>query len=167
MTLQELNSLNPEKCRAEFFKCCGSSKWAMQLCELRPFESLESLLRQGDRIWLACSDTDMMEAFSHHPKIGDLKNLEEKFSTTKVWAGGEQAGVNSAGRDVLLALAAGNAAYEKRFGYIFIVCASGKSAREMLDLLQARLNNNAESEKIIARTEQNKITHLRIHKLLA
>ncbi|HXC04072.1 MAG TPA: 2-oxo-4-hydroxy-4-carboxy-5-ureidoimidazoline decarboxylase [Bacteroidia bacterium] len=167
MTLQELNTSDSAGCQAELFKCCGSSNWARQLCALRPFQTKEDLLQQSDRIWNACTDADAMEAFSHHPPIGDLKNLEKKFADTKEWAGGEQAGVNAAGKETLQALAEGNALYEKRFGYIFIVCASGKSAQEMLDLLTARLHNNAETERMIARAEQNKITHLRIHKLLA
>jgi 2-oxo-4-hydroxy-4-carboxy-5-ureidoimidazoline decarboxylase len=167
MTLQELNSISTSEAEAALFKCCGSSTWANQLAALRPFAKKQDLLDHSDQIWAACSDKDVLEAFKHHPKIGDLENLEKKFASTKDWAGGEQAGVNTASRQVLTALAEGNAAYEKRFGYIFIVCASGKSAAEMLALLQARIHNEASEEMKLASAEQNKITHLRLEKLLS
>ncbi|HEV7229864.1 MAG TPA: 2-oxo-4-hydroxy-4-carboxy-5-ureidoimidazoline decarboxylase [Bacteroidia bacterium] len=167
MTLQELNTISSKEAGAALFKCCGSTSWASKLTALRPYSGKQDLLEKSDRIWAACSEADALEAFRHHPKIGDLENLEKKFASTKEWAGGEQAGVNTASRQLLVELAEGNAAYEKRFGYIFIVCASGKSAGEMLALLQARIHNEAKDEMNIARGEQNKITHLRLEKLLA
>jgi 2-oxo-4-hydroxy-4-carboxy-5-ureidoimidazoline decarboxylase len=166
MTVEELNNLNIEKVREEFFKCCGSTSWAKQLADKKPFKTKEELLYTSDKIWENCSEQDGLEAFTHHPKIGDLKNLEKKFASTKEWAGGEQAGVNTATHDTLVALAKGNEAYEKKFGYIFIVCATGKTADEMLALLNARLANDAATELKIAMNEQNKITHIRLEKLL-
>ena len=95
-----------------------------------------------------------------------MKSLEKKFAT-KEWASAEQSGVGGASVDVLNELAAGNSEYEKKFGYIFIVCATGKSAQEMLELLKKRLPNSPEAELKIAAREQNKITHLRIDKLFS
>ena len=108
-----------------------------------------------------------MEAFAHHPKIGDLKGLEEKFASTKAWAGAEQAGVQQAGKQIVEEMAKLNEDYEKKFGFIFIVCATGKTAEEMLALLQSRLPNNYKEELRIAMMEQNKITRLRLHKLVS
>jgi 2-oxo-4-hydroxy-4-carboxy-5-ureidoimidazoline decarboxylase len=167
MTLTELNNLNPDEAFNAFFNCCGSTSWATQLIRKRPFKTLEDILQHSDAIWLTCSQQDAFEAFSHHPKIGDLKNLETKFSSTKEWAGNEQLGVNTATHNILIALAEGNKIYEDKFGYIFIVCATGKTAEEMLALLNMRLVNAPETEIKIAMKEQNKITHLRIEKLLA
>lgn len=167
MTLQELNNLSEEKSFEEFFKCCGSTAWAKQLVFQKPFKNKEVLIQTSDIIWANCTPQDAFEAFTHHPKIGDLKNLEKKFASTKEWAGGEQAGVNTAAQSTLVALANGNEAYEKKFGYIFIVCATGKTADEMLGLLNARLPNDLATELKIAMNEQNKITHIRLKKLLA
>lgn len=167
MTIEELNNLSPDKLQEELFKCCGSTTWAQHLAGKKPFKSKAELLEKSDAIWSHCTAQDGLEAFTHHPKIGDLKNLEKKFASTKEWAGGEQAGVNTAAQETLIALAKGNEEYEKKFGYIFIVCATGKSAEEMLALLNARITNDAETELKIAMNEQNKITHIRLEKLLA
>jgi 2-oxo-4-hydroxy-4-carboxy-5-ureidoimidazoline decarboxylase len=167
MSIEELNNLSIDQAREEFFKCCGSTKWAEQLANKRPFKNKEELINISDSIWSACSEQDGLEAFTHHPKIGDLKSLEKKFASTKEWAGGEQSGVNTATQDTLIALAKGNEAYEKKFGYIFIVCATGKTANEMLTLLNVRLKNDAATELKIAMNEQNKITHIRLEKLIA
>ncbi|MES2836649.1 MAG: 2-oxo-4-hydroxy-4-carboxy-5-ureidoimidazoline decarboxylase [Bacteroidota bacterium] len=167
MNINELNNLSTEKLFDELFKCCGSTTWANLLAAKKPFKNKEELLLASDKIWENCTTQDGLEAFTHHPKIGDLKNLEKKFASTKEWAGGEQAGVNSATQNTLIALAEGNETYEKKFGYIFIVCATGKSAEEMLALLNARISNDADKELKIAMNEQNKITHIRLEKLLA
>ena len=167
MTLEELNNLSTEKTLEEFFKCCGSTAWANKLALSRPFKNTQQLLDVSNRIWAACSKQDGLEAFTHHPKIGDLKSLEKKFVSTKEWAGKEQAGVDSATHETITKLANGNQLYENKFGYIFIVCATGKTANEMLALLNARLQNNLETEFKIAMIEQNKITHIRLEKLLA
>lgn len=167
MSIEELNNLSTDKIREEFFKCCGSTSWAKQLADKKPFNSKTELLHASDHVWSNCTSQDGLEAFTHHPKIGDLKNLEKKFASTKEWAGGEQSGVNTATHDTLVALAEGNDAYEKKFEYIFIVCATGKTAEEMLALLKARITNDAATELSIAMNEQNKITHIRLHKLLS
>lgn len=166
MTIQAFNQLSAEEKFNELIKCCGSTKWANELVKLAPFNSLESIIADSDFIWNRCVDADFREAFSHHPKIGDVKSLEKKFASTKQWAAGEQAAVSKASQEILEKLAQGNEAYEKKFGYIFIVCATGKTAEEMLDLLNQRLPNAATIELGIAAAEQNKITHIRIKKLL-
>jgi len=167
MTTSELNHLSPDALFEELFKCCGSTKWAEELTNKRPFAGITDLLEKSDEVWSGCSDTDGLEAFTHHPKIGDLTSLEKKFASTKDWAGGEQAGVNSAKNETLADLANGNETYEKNFGYIFIVCATGKTADEMLEMLNQRLKNDAATELKIAMNEQNKITHLRLKKLIS
>ena len=148
-------------------KCCGSTAWAEQLSKNFPFDSMESLKKESDRIWFSLGEDDWKEAFSHHPKIGDMGNLKKKFASTSHLAEGEQAEVKHAEEEVLRALQKGNDDYEKKFGYIFIVCATGKSAEEMLSLLNSRLINNPAFEIRVAAEEQNKITHLRLDKLFA
>lgn len=167
MTLSQLNQLPKKDLETELQKCCGSSTWVKNLMALFPISTVEELLEQSDLIWSDCSEADGREAFSHHPKIGDLSSLKEKFATTSNWAAGEQEGVQHANSQVLEAFAESNQAYEDKFGYIFIVCASGKSAEEMLSLLTLRLLNNPEDEIGIAMEEQNKITRLRLKKLLS
>ncbi len=165
MTIQQFNSLKTSEAQQLLFNCCGSTSWAQKLVVRIPFHSVIELKTDSDKIWLKCEEKDWLEAFTHHPKIGDMKSLAEKFASTKEWASGEQAGVNDASTTILQELADENAAYEKKFGYIFIVCATGKSALEMLSLLEDRLMNEPNEEIKIAMQEQNKITHLRIDKL--
>lgn len=132
----------------------------------RPYASEAELYNASDRIWQSLKTEDWLEAFSHHPKIGDLESLKTKFASTSDWASGEQGGVALASERVIEELAAGNTAYEEKFGYIFIVCATGKTAGEMLALLQERLHNSPDVEIVRAMEEQNKITRLRLEKLL-
>lgn len=166
MTIEELNNLSTEKAFEELFKCCGCTVWAQNIVDFRPFNSKSDLLKVSDMAWISCDMTEGLEAFSHHPKIGDLKSLEKKFSTTKVWAADEQAGVDVATDKTLIDLDISNKLYEDKFGFIFIVCAKGKTATEMLALLKARLMNDLEVEFKIAMKEQNKITHIRLDKLI-
>jgi 2-oxo-4-hydroxy-4-carboxy-5-ureidoimidazoline decarboxylase len=166
MTIKEFNQLSAEEAKSEIFKCCGCTSWAIKLTDNRPFNTIDDLRITSDTIWSTVSEADLMEAFSHHPKIGDKSSLQKKFAT-KEWASNEQSGVNNASEEIIDELAKGNADYEKKFGYIFIVCATGKSAKEMLDLLKKRLPNTPEAEIKIAAKEQNKITHLRINKLFS
>jgi len=166
MTIKEFNQLSTEDAKAEIFKCCGCTYWATKLVDNRPFASSDDLKVTSDTVWISAEEKDWKEAFTHHPKIGDKKSLEKKFAT-KEWASAEQSGVGGASVDVLTELASSNIEYEKKFGYIFIVCATGKSAKEMLDLLKKRLPNTPEAELKIAAREQNKITHLRIDKLFS
>ena len=128
----------------------------------RPFGTSEALQADADEVWSALQHEDWLEAFAAHPRIGDRTSLEQRFADTHQLSAREQAGVAGAGGDVLIALAEGNAAYEKRFGLIFIVCATGLTAAEMLGMLQARLKNDPAAELRIAAGEQAKITALRL-----
>ncbi|MEP1093763.1 MAG: 2-oxo-4-hydroxy-4-carboxy-5-ureidoimidazoline decarboxylase [Cyclobacteriaceae bacterium] len=167
MTLNELNHLSYDEAVSELTKCCGSTNWVAEMIRSGPYESEESLLKNAEKIWFYCFEDDWLEAFEHHPKIGDTASLQEKFSTTKDWAGDEQQGVQVASQKVLEKLVQLNKAYEKKFGFIFIVCATGKSAEEMLALLEGRIENDYEHELPIAMGEQNQITLLRLKKLLS
>ena len=132
----------------------------------RPFASSAALLSEADAVWNRLEARDYLEAFAHHPEIGaDLSELRKKFSSTAELSLGEQAGATTASEKTLLALRAGNRAYRARFGYSFIVCATGKSALEMLALLEQRLPNPDDSELSVAAAEQAKITRLRLEKL--
>jgi 2-oxo-4-hydroxy-4-carboxy-5-ureidoimidazoline decarboxylase len=167
MTLQDFNLLSSEDCRRELGLCCGSLRWVDGMEKARPFVTMDALISKADEIWANMEEKDAMEAFAHHPQIGGVDRLREKFASTRHWAGDEQAGVKEAEEAVLQALAEGNAAYLEKFGYIFIVCATGKTAREMKDLLYARIPNSPKIELGIAMNEQHKITKIRLHKLLS
>lgn len=167
MTLQKLNALSNSGASVELERCCGSSRWVQQMIARRPFESRDELFRIADEVWWSLGETDWREAFTHHPKIGDIESLRKKFATTANWASTEQAGASNASEETLQGLTEGNRLYEEKFGYIFIVCATGKSAEEMLTILKSRLQNSLEDEITIAAGEQAKITRLRLEKLLS
>lgn len=166
MTLHELNTLNKQQLIEELIKCCGSASWVNRMLPFIPADDIIELLEDAEEQWWQCGEEDWKEAFSHHPKIGDVESLTKKFTSTAQWALGEQSGVSLASEETIKALAEDNRLYEEKFGYIFIVCATGKSAEEMLGILQSRLKNKPEEEILIAADEQNKITKLRIEKLL-
>ena len=166
MNLQQLNQLPPADLAVVLANCCGATHWQQQLVMHQPFASIEGLLACSDQVWNGLQEADYLEAFTHHPMIGDIDALKQKFAATAHWAGQEQQGSQQASEDTLVALQQGNQQYLDQFGFIFIVCATGKSADEMLSLLRARMNNDYSTELAIAATEQNKITHLRLHKLL-
>ncbi|HUM97112.1 MAG TPA: 2-oxo-4-hydroxy-4-carboxy-5-ureidoimidazoline decarboxylase [Chitinophagaceae bacterium] len=166
MTLHEFNTLPHESLIAELSKCCGARAWVQRMLPFIPADDLVELLEDAESQWWLCTEDDWKEAFAHHPKIGDINSLMKKFANTAAWASGEQSGVNTATDEIIKLLSEGNRLYEEKFGYIFIVCATGKSAIEMLNLLNERLKNNPEEEIQIAADEQTKITKLRIEKLL-
>lgn len=161
-----LNNLDEETFKQALFRCCGSWHWVAMMTEARPFADENELYEKADAIWFSLSQQDWIEAFRHHPKIGDVDRLREKFAATANWASGEQSGVSQADEETLAALAEGNNMYDEKFGFIFIVCATGKTADEMLDILQDRLQNDADVELRIAAGEQAKITKIRLDKLL-
>jgi 2-oxo-4-hydroxy-4-carboxy-5-ureidoimidazoline decarboxylase len=167
MKLDALNNLQLSALRDVLTTCCGSHRWVERMTRIFPVASEEMLLEEAGTTWYNCNEEDWREAFRHHPKIGDLQSLHAKFAATSQWAAGEQSAVTASSTAVLEALAKGNAAYEAQFGYIFIVCATGKSAEEMLALLQERLHNEPLKEIKIAMEQQNKITALRLRKLLS
>jgi len=164
--LSRLNALADGEAREELRRCCGASRWVAAMAQRRPFPDPDALYAAADEVWAGLGPVDWSEAFAHHPRIGDKDALRARFASTRQWASGEQAGVEAASDDVLEALAQGNRDYEARFGHIFIVCATGKSAPEMLGLLRERLDNEPEREARIAAGEQAKITRLRLMKLL-
>jgi len=167
MTLHELNSSDTQQLIGTLMLCCGSTNWAQYIAESRPYANLDALIKKSDAVWNSLSESDWQEAFTHHPKIGDIESLRKKFASTAVWAEGEQSGTAMATDDVLKKLAALNDEYQKKYGYIFIVCATGKSAEEMLAILESRLENEPDDEIRIAAGEQQKITNIRLKKLLA
>lgn len=166
MTIDQLDQLDDAAARAALERCCGARRWVERVCAARPYRDPAALEVAVERAFAGLERADWLEAFAHHPRIGDLESLRVKYASTAAWAGEEQRGAAAADEEALLALAAGNRAYEERFGYIFIVCATGKSAAEMLALLRARLTNPPEREIRIAAGEQKKITRLRLSKLL-
>lgn len=161
----QINKLDKNAAAASLKNCCGSQRWLDAMILSLPFDSFEQMVAKSEEIWWSLTSEDWLEAFCHHPKIGDISSLREKFAASKAWAEGEQSGCAAASEQILQQLAQGNAAYEKKFGYIFIVCATGKSADEMLKLLNERLKNDAAQEILVAAAEQVKITTIRLEKL--
>jgi 2-oxo-4-hydroxy-4-carboxy-5-ureidoimidazoline decarboxylase len=166
MNLVDLNNQTKEQATHTFMQCCTSSTWVNVMVAARPFIDDASIVEQADLAWQGLAEADYMEAFEGHPKIGDVSSLRAKYANTKELASNEQGLVKEANDDVLEMLSQGNSDYEKKFGFIFIVCATGKSAKEMSDLLQARLPNTKDQELVNAAEEQRKIFQLRITKAL-
>jgi OHCU decarboxylase len=164
--LDELNQAAKETATARFLDCCGSQNWARMMTEARPFADVAALIKQAEQIWLNLKAQDWLEAFAAHPKIGARKAAPKQQVQSAEWSRGEQSATHAAADSVLEALAEANRLYEEKFGFIFIVCASGKSAEEMLDLCRRRVHNDADSEIRIAADEQRKITEIRLKKLL-
>ena len=166
MTIESLNSLTISEANEQFELCCGAKIWIQKMNQNRPFQDENEVYEKAESIWFSLSSEDWLEAFTHHPKIGNIDSLRKKFQNTKSISENEQSGVDNATESTLNNLAESNQLYEEQFGFIFIVCATGKSADEMLALIKIRLNNNAETEMLNAAKEQNKITQLRLKKLL-
>jgi allantoicase len=161
-----LNALSLEDARAALLRCCGATRWAGWLLTQRPFASTEALLKAAAGVWTQMEKADMLEAFSHHPAIGaDPAALRERFAATAAWSSAEQAGVAGADEATLEALRDGNVRYREKFGYVFLVCATGKTAAEMLALLRTRLAHDPDTELRVAAAEQARITRLRLEKL--
>jgi len=158
----ELDAAPPEAAREMLSRACGSTRWVDRMMARRPFGRDAKMLTAARVEWFALSEADWLEAFSHHPRIGDRAALEARFPQTHDLSAKEQSGIGIAGADVLTALAQANTDYFNRFGFIFIVCATGKSAEEMLALLLSRLQNDRPTELRIAVEEQAKITALRL-----
>ncbi|MET0406074.1 MAG: 2-oxo-4-hydroxy-4-carboxy-5-ureidoimidazoline decarboxylase [Cystobacter sp.] len=162
-----LNTLPEPEAREEFSRCCGAHRWAEAMTRARPFPSESALYDRADALWTTTEPEDWREAMTHHPRIGDVSKLREKFKASGAWSEQEQQGMQGAGEDVVQALADGNQDYEARFGFIFLVCATGKSAAQMLGLLRARMKNPPDRELRVAAEEQGKITRIRLEKLLS
>jgi 2-oxo-4-hydroxy-4-carboxy-5-ureidoimidazoline decarboxylase len=166
MSLETVNNASAEQSIHSFMQCCTSSAWVNAMVAERPYIDTKALVNQADLAWQRLSEDDYKEAFEGHPQIGNVDTLRAKYANTKALASGEQSSINEASEQVLLDLAQGNTDYLDKFGFIFIVCATGKSAEQMLALLQARLPNDTATELVNAAEEQRKIFHLRLEKLL-
>jgi OHCU decarboxylase len=162
----KLNRLSGEEARAALLACCGSMRWADAVTALRPFWDVGQLLNIGGRIWRELGREDWLEAFRAHPQIGESKAEKETGAEAQRWAEGEQSRARDASTETLDALADANREYAERFGFIFIVCATGKTAEEMLALLRSRLDHDPEDELRVAADEQWRITELRLRKFL-
>jgi len=157
-----LDSIPPGDAREILGRCCGSARWVARMLNRRPFGSLEALLGAAREEWFALPEAEWREAFGHHPRIGDREALRRRFGASGELSKKEQAGVDAAPDAVIDALAAANHEYVARFGYIFIVCATGLAAEDMLDRLRRRLQNDPADELRIAAEEHAKITELRL-----
>lgn len=165
MTLAEFNALPSAQAESLLMDCCGSARWAASVATRRPYSTAEALHKAADAIWWNLERADWLEAFSHHPQIGDKPASGSE--SARRWAEGEQTGTRAATEDVKARLARANRAYLEKFGYIYIVCATGKTAEGMLAILNQRLQNDLQSELSIAAEQQRMITRLRLEKLLA
>ncbi|MBV9880176.1 MAG: 2-oxo-4-hydroxy-4-carboxy-5-ureidoimidazoline decarboxylase [Gemmatirosa sp.] len=166
-TVDELDEL-PSARAAELLRaCCGASRWVEAMVARRPFHSCEALLAEADDAWWSLDPEDWREAFAHHPRIGERAAAAPQNARAAAWSAGEQASVADAGASTQARLAEANRAYEARFGHIYIVCATGKSAEELLALAVARLENDPDTELRVAAEEQRQITRLRLEKLFA
>ena len=162
---QRLDAATPDEARRLLFMCCGSTGWVDAMLARRPFGSMRALLEAADKAWRLQSEGDWKEAFSHHPKIGERNLQQARFASTRHLSAAEQAGVTDAGEHVLADLADANRLYETRFGHVFIICATGKSAAEMLTALRSRLSNDPATELQVAAGEQARITAIRLRAL--
>jgi 2-oxo-4-hydroxy-4-carboxy-5-ureidoimidazoline decarboxylase len=158
MILDELNRLSVAGAEAEFLRCCGSKRWAKMMAKARPFGRYDVLSATAERLWWSLDAADWLEAFAAHPRIGDRP--------TSAWSAEEQSAASSPTDDVRARLVRGNQQYEMKFGYTFLVCATGQSAVDLLAVLERRLDGRPADELQVAAAEQRKITSLRLEKLL-
>ncbi len=156
---EHLNALSEHAARAALTRCCGAGRWVERLLAARPFASDRALLETAERTWWELGPEDWREAFAHHPRLGERDKGGD-------WSRREQAGMDGAPAAARRALAEGNRAYERRFGHVFLLCVTGKSAAEMLAELTRRLDNDPARELRLAAGEQMKITRLRLEKLV-
>lgn len=166
MTVDELNALSDSDASKLFRSCCGSSRWVNGMVAARPFDSAQSVMTTSDEVWDKAETADWHEAFSHHPRIGETTAAAAQTSRAASWSSSEQGAVSASSETVQQKLAAANRQYESRFGHIYIVCATGKSADQMLVTARQRLSNDTETELRVAAGEQGKITRLRLERVL-
>lgn len=165
--LERINQAGTAEAESMFRDCCGSATWASLMEMVRPFASEDELMNVAAAIWNDLETSDRLEAFLAHPMIGGTKAAPAQQARSAAWSAGEQARMSSANELLRQELAAANRAYYEKFGFIFIVCATGKNAGEMLELCRVRLGNDRETEIAIAAREQQHITELRLRKLLS
>src|SRR5439155_23696498 len=162
--LAELNELTAQDAEAQFLKCCGPQAWAKAMVGGRPFATEEELFAEADDASASLADEDWLEAFRAHPKIGEQKAMSGQSQQEQSWSSQEQLAMQSASADTVAQLAEGNHEYEKRFGFIFIVCARGRSSAEMLAILNNRLDNDPQIELSVAALEKRMLSRLRLEK---
>jgi OHCU decarboxylase len=165
--LERLNRLPAADAAERLRDGCAAWRWASSVAAARPFASRDELLAAAERAFDGLNSDDWLEAFASHPRIGEAAAASHQSGRGKGWSAAEQQGSSGASADVRAALAEGNRRYAERFGFTYIVCATGKSAEEMLALLEARLGNELAQELRVAAEEQRKITRLRLDKMLA
>jgi allantoicase len=165
--IERFNRLSKLEARKVLLDCCGSQRWSGQMLRQMPFTDLATMLQAADTAFDALAPEDWLEAFRHHPAIGEKRANKRQSTTSRRWSAGEQSVAQKAAPGVLAALAAANQEYFSKFGDVFLICATGKSSEEILSNLQGRLANDPETELRIASEEQRKITRLRLEKLLA
>ena len=161
------NALPSDEAAKEILPCCGSRTWANRMAASRPVQDMATLLPTSDRIWHDLSAADWLEAFESHPRIGESRADRESSPQSQDWSAQEQRHASESDASQKQALAQGNREYERRFGRIFIICAMGKSAEEILANLQQRLNNDGAAELQEAAEQQRQIAQIRLRKWLA
>jgi 2-oxo-4-hydroxy-4-carboxy-5-ureidoimidazoline decarboxylase len=155
---------------ADLLACCGAKRWARAMVALRPFANPGELHAEADRVWATMEEPDWLEAFACHPRIGagiGERKAAHATPQSTTWSAQEQSGASTAAERVLAELARGNAIYEERFGFTYIVCATGKSAEEMLNLLNRRLASVRAAELREAAEQQRQITQIRLQKWMS
>ena len=163
--LSAWNTLDADAAVAALLSCCAARRWAQEVAAHRPYATADDLLKAADNIWATMEESDWMEAFRAHPRIGERKAADATAQSTQ-WSRQEQSAAEAAREDVLTELADGNLRYEQLFGFTYIVCATGKSAEEMLHILQRRLVSDRQSELREAAEQQRQITQIRLRKWL-
>lgn len=166
LALARLNALPPPEAVEQLRACCGSSRWVEAMLAHRPYQSVDHLLSVADEAWRATGPEDWDEAFAHHPRIGEHQAAAPVSTAARAWSAGEQGTATASGGEARAALAQANTVYEQRFGRIYIVCAAGRSAEDLLADLESRMGNDPDQERAVAAEEQRKITRLRLLALM-
>ena len=164
MTVAEVDRLTHAAATDALTSCCGSRRWVEGMIARRPFGSVGRIKAEAEQVWWSLTREDWLEAFSHHPRIGERQSTQN--ARGQAWSAREQSGLAGAANSTRDELARVNQAYDTRFGYRYVVCASGRSAEELLALARKRLENQPEDELRVAAAEQLAITLLRLDRLL-
>jgi len=162
-----LNELSARAAQQALLDCCSAPRWAEQMAAARPYASAQDAIRQSGAIVAALTVTDLSEALAGHPRIGERPDTRDSSTQAAGWSRREQSGVDADDGETKRALAQGNLEYEQRFGHIYLVCASGRTGKELLNVLRGRLQNKPDDEWQVVRSELQKITALRLQRLLA
>jgi 2-oxo-4-hydroxy-4-carboxy-5-ureidoimidazoline decarboxylase len=163
--LEQWNNADQQTAMEAMLVCCGARRWGAAMVALRPIAGVANLSEEADRVWGTMEEADWLEAFASHPRIGERK-ASSGSGVSAGWSEQEQVGTRDAAWNVMRELAEGNAAYEQRFGFTYIVCATGKTADEMLAILKRRLGNDRMAELREAAEQQRQIMQIRLGKWL-